>query len=86
MVYTIRFTNHAASQIKKLPKDIKDRIEVALRRIQTRPLDFIDRLVGQPYYKFRVGEYRIIMDIINEELVILVVEVGHRRNIYKRFK
>lgn len=86
MGYTIKFTNHAASQIKKLPQEIKDRIEVSLRRIQTRPFDFIDRLVGQPYYKLRVGEYRIIMDIINEDLIILVVEVGHRKNIYKRFK
>ena len=85
MVYTIKFTNHAASQIKKFPQEIKDRIEVSLRRIQTRPFDFIDRLVGQPYYKLRVGEYRIIMDIINDDLIILVVEVGHRKNIYKRF-
>ena len=86
MVYTIKFTNHAASQIKKFPQEIKDRIEVSLRRIQTRPFDFIDRLVGQPYYKLRVGEYRIIMDIINDDLIILVVEVGHRKNINKRFK
>lgn len=86
MVYTIKFTNHAASQIKKLPQEIKDRIEVSLRRIQTRPFDFIDRLVGQPYYKLRVGDYRLLLDIINDDLVILVVEVEHRRNIYKRFK
>ena len=86
MVYTIKFTNNAATQIKKFPQEIKDRIEVSLRRIQTRPFDFIDRLVGQPYYKLLVGEYRIIMDIINDDLIILVVEVGHRKNIYKRFK
>ena len=47
MGYSIKFTNYAASQIKKLPQEIKDRIEVSLRRIQKRTFDFIDRLVGQ---------------------------------------
>jgi mRNA interferase RelE/StbE len=86
MVYRIVFTNHAASIIKKLPIEVKDKIEVSLRRIQTRPFNFIDRLIGQPYNKLRVEDYRIILDIINKDLVILVVEVGHRKNIYKRFK
>ena len=86
MSYRILFTKHAAATVKKLPKEIKERIEVSLRRIQTRPYNFIDKLVSQPYYKFRVGDYRIILDIIDEDLIILIVEVGHRNKIYKRFK
>lgn len=86
MSYRILFTKHASASVKKLPGEIKDRIELSLRRIQTRPYSFVDKLVGQPYYKLRVGDYRIILDIIDQDIVILVVEVGHRSNIYKRFK
>jgi mRNA interferase RelE/StbE len=86
MISRILFTNYAAKAIKKLPQDIKDRIEVGLRRVQTRPFDFVDKLVTHPYYKLRVGEYRLILDIIDSDLVILVLEVRHRKNIYKKFK
>ena len=86
MSYRIVFTKHAASVVKKLPPEIKERIEVSLVRIQTRPFDFVDKLIRYPYFKLRVGDYRIIMDIINKDLLILVVEVGHRSNIYKRLK
>lgn len=85
MSYRIVFTKHAASEVRKLPQEIRERIEVALVRIRTRPFDFIDKLVGYPYYKLRIGGYRIIMDVFGTDLVILVVEVGHRKKIYKRY-
>ena len=85
MAYRIVFTKHASRSFKKLPSDLKKRIEGSLLRIQVRPLDFIEKMVNHPYYKLRVGGYRIIMDIIENDIVILVLEVGHRKNIYKRY-
>ncbi|MCY3411993.1 MAG: type II toxin-antitoxin system RelE/ParE family toxin [Candidatus Heimdallarchaeota archaeon] len=82
--YRILFTSYAKKKVDKLPSDVKDRIEGALLRIQVRPFDYVERLVNHPYYKLRVGDYRLIMEIIEEDIVILVVEVGHRRNIYKK--
>jgi mRNA interferase RelE/StbE len=84
-LYKILFTPHAAKKIKKLDRKVKLRIEATLRRIQTRPLDFLERLVNHPYYKLRIGDYRVIVDIIDKDLIILVIEVGHRRNIYKKY-
>ena len=85
MVYRIVFTKHAARSLKKLPSDTKERIRLTLLRIQVRLFDYLEKLINHPYYKLRVGDYRIIIDVINDDLVILVVEVGNRRNIYKRF-
>ncbi|MFV2014371.1 MAG: type II toxin-antitoxin system RelE/ParE family toxin [Candidatus Heimdallarchaeota archaeon] len=85
MVYKILFSEHAAKTLLKLPSDIKEKIRLALLRIQVRPFDYLEKLVNHPYYKLRLWDYRIIIDVINEDLVILFVEVGHRRNIYKRF-
>lgn len=83
-MYEIIVSDKAKRQLAKLPKEILDRIGNALERIRIRPEHFVLRLVGSPYYRLRVGDYRVIMDILKEKLVILVLEVGHRKNIYDK--
>lgn len=85
MVYRIVFTRNAKKSLDRLPEDVKQRIESALTRIRVRPFDFVDRMINYTFYKLRIGHYRVILDIKNNDLIILVVETGHRRNIYKRF-
>ena len=84
MSYEIIFTDTSRNQFKKLEKDIQDRIIKALERIRIRPEAHIKKLVGDPGYRLRVGEYRIILDIEKEKLIILVIKIGHRKNIYKK--
>ncbi len=50
------------------------------------PFRFLDGLRGDPGYKLRVGEYRVLIDVYEEEGVIAVRVVGHRKNIYKRLR
>lgn len=82
-MYDIEFYEKAKKQLNKLPDDIKERILNSLDRIKIRPFNYVKRFVGTDYYRFRVGEYRLILDIRNNKLIIFVVELGHRRNIYK---
>jgi mRNA interferase RelE/StbE len=42
------------------------------------------KTVGDPYFRLRVGDYRVIFDIQNDMLRILVLKVGHRKNVYKK--
>jgi len=83
MVYELEFTDTFRRQFSKLEKLIKQRIITALERIRIRPDYFVKRLVGSPYHRLRIGDYRIILDIKHNKLIILVMELGHRRNIYK---
>lgn len=85
-MYEIIVSDKAKEQLKKLPQEIKNRIGNVLERIRIRPFYFVKRLVGTLYYRLRVGDYRIILDIQNENLIIFVIEVGHRKNIYKSKK
>jgi len=48
------------------------------------PYDFVKKIVGTDYYRLKVGNYRVIMDIKGNELRILVICIGHRRNEYKK--
>jgi len=82
-MYQIIFTPNSEKQLKKLPKEIQVRIINALKRIRIRPEAYLTKLVDDPAYKFRVGDYRLIIDIIHDKLILLVVKVGHRRNIYQ---
>ncbi|MFH0837357.1 MAG: type II toxin-antitoxin system RelE/ParE family toxin [Candidatus Aenigmatarchaeota archaeon] len=83
MTYSIIFSTLATKQFRLLDKTVQERILILLERIRIRPYDFIEKLVGSSYFKLRVGDYRVILRIENNNLIILVVKLGHRRNIYK---
>jgi mRNA interferase RelE/StbE len=83
MSYKITFTDTSRKQFRKLEKDVQERIIKALERIRIRPERFVTKLVGDPGYRLRVKDYRVILDIKKSELVILVIKIGHRKNIYK---
>lgn len=84
MIFKLLYTEKAFSQLKKLERTVQERIKSSLERIRIRPYNYATRMVGESHYKVRVGDYRIIMDIEQEKLMILVIKVGHRKNIYKR--
>jgi len=84
MTYQIFFTDKALKQLKKLQKNDQERIIKSLERIRIRPESYITKLIDDPGYRLRVGEYRVILDIEKEKLIILVLMVGHRKNIYKK--
>ncbi len=83
-MYKIIFTSRAERDFRKLSKDVRERIGSAIERIKLRPEDFVSRLTGCPYFKLRVGDYRLILDVKRDLLIILVLEVGHRRNVYDK--
>jgi mRNA interferase RelE/StbE len=83
-MYDILFYKSAKDKLKKLPLDIQKRIVKVLERIRIRPFSFVERKVGTPYYKLRVGDYRLVLDVKQKELIILVIDLGHRSTVYKR--
>ena len=82
-MYEVVFSEKSKKQFLKLEKDIQKRILNALERIKIRPEAYVTKLVGDPSYKFRVGDYRVIMDIDQGKLLILIIKVGHRKKVYK---
>ena len=83
-MYSIIFNPKAEKQFKKLDHEIRRRISAVLDRIRIRPFSQdLKRLEGTRYYRARVGKYRIILDIFQDKLIIVVIEVGPRHKIYK---
>jgi mRNA interferase RelE/StbE len=83
MTYEVTFSDFADKQLSKLPLDIQNRIISTIKRCQIRPHSHVKKLVGSKYFRLRVGDYRVIMDIIDNKLIIYIVELGHRKRVYK---
>ncbi len=82
-MYELIYSPTALKQLEKLEYNIKERIIIVLERLRIRPESCdIKKLVGMQGYRFRAGDYRIIFEMENDKLIILVLQIGHRKNIY----
>lgn len=83
MVYRLVYTKRAVKDIEKLDIVAKRRLKSELEKLAISPLKrskkLIDTQLGE--YRYRVGDYRVIFDLNDNEIVIL--RVGHRREIYR---
>jgi len=86
MNYKLTYTPRAERDIKKLDHTAKNRIGKALLKLQANPLLYSDKLSDPSIgtYRFRIGDYRVIFDIEGNDIIVL--RIGHRKEIYKRLK
>ena len=84
-MYEIDFSLTAEKQLLKLDKNAQRRIIATLERVRIRPHSYVKKLVACTYFRLRVGDYRVILDIKKSKLIIFVVETGHRKSIYAKF-
>ena len=88
MAWTVEYSDTALKQLRRIDRQHARRI---LDFMTTRVAEQDSpRALGQPlqgslrtYWRYRVGDYRVICDLEDDVLRILVVEVGHRREIYR---
>ncbi len=82
--YTIVLSKKAEKQLDKLPNIVADPILVAISDLEDNPRPVgHKKLKGREGFRIRVGSYRVIYDIIEKELLIDVISLGHRKDIYK---
>jgi len=84
MSYEVIFSEVSYKQLCKLEKETQERIIKTLKRCRIRPYPHVRKLVGSRYFRLRAGDYRVILDILENKLIIHVIEVGHRKEIYKK--
>jgi mRNA interferase RelE/StbE len=83
-MYELQFSEDALRTFAKFDKSTQERIGKVIERIKIRPLDFVEKCVGDTSFKLRVGDYRLFLDINNQILIITVITIDHRRNAYKK--
>ena len=85
MTYRVDFTAAAARQIRKLPRQPRERVLQLVEALADDPRPHGARkLVGEETgWRIRAGDYRIIYDVFDDELTVTVVRAGHRRDVYE---
>lgn len=86
-MYQVEFTERALRSLKKLDKAQAKLILAWISKNLANSTD--PKIIGKKlkhnlkfYYRYRIGNYRIIVDVQEEKLIILVLDVGHRKTIY----
>jgi mRNA interferase RelE/StbE len=86
MPYAIKFSPHAARAFRKLSRAVQVRMYGAIEPLKDNPrMSGVEKLKGsENAFRIRVGDYRILYEIQDEELIVYVLETGHRRDVYRR--
>ena len=85
MSYRIEFSPAASRKIRDLEKPVQTRIFRAIEALKKapRPPSCKKLECEEPLYRIRVGDYRIIYEIHDALLLVLVLKIGHRRDVYR---
>lgn len=82
--FEVIFRQSVAKDLRQIPTKHIARIlkRIEALRLEPRPPG-VEKLSGQEKYRIRQGAYRILYEIRNKELIVVVVKVGHRRDVYR---
>ncbi len=84
MTYTVSILRSAQKSLAALPPVSRDRIIAAARGLALTPRpSAVKKLAGREAWRIRVGDYRVIYEIRDADLTLLIVDVGHRKEIYR---
>jgi mRNA interferase RelE/StbE len=83
--YQVAVKKSAAKALKKIPRAAQKRIADKIDRLaESLPNPDTTKMKGDnPFHKIRVGNYRVIYEIQDDVLLVLIVKIGHRKDIYR---
>ena len=85
-MYSVTFTKEALKTLRRIPKNVANLIREKIDTLAVDPYaphNNVTKLVGRPGYRLRVGDWRVIYDLQDEQLVMLVIKIGPRGEVYE---
>lgn len=83
MAYSLSFAKGALKDLERIDEPFYSKVKEAIQALEENPRPFgYKKLKGRDGYRIRAGNYRVIYDIVDAFLIIEVIEVGNRKNIY----
>lgn len=83
--YSILFTRSAAKELERVPAKDRHRIVTRIGALADNPRPVgAEKLSGDDKYRIRQGDYRILYEIVDAALIVTVVRIGNRREVYRR--
>jgi len=81
--FTVEWTREAMRDLRALHPEVQLRVVRKVERAKQDPLRYFERLKGDKAWRLRVGDWRVLADIVLTERKVVVATVGHRRNVYR---
>ena len=85
MTFDVRWTESSFRKLEKLDRYTQGRIIDTLEEAAKDPFALAKKLTGLNLYSIRVGDYRVIVSIEMNKMIVFVIDLGHRSKIYKKF-
>ena len=83
--YSIQLTRSAAKELEAVPTKVRQRIVAKIAALADNPRPAgVEKLSGDDKYRIRQGAYRILYEIEDDRLIVTVVRVGNRRDVYRK--
>ena len=86
MPFRIVWHPKTSSDLKKLEKEMRERVIKKVRSTENNPFRFVERLTGYALFKLRIGDYRAVLEISSETKLIKVFLVEHRSKVYQELR
>lgn len=85
MLYTVEFSTSALREFKALERAVQRRIATHIDELASNPFPSGARKLqgGPDHYRIRVGDYRVIYRVDGKRLTVLILKIGHRREVYR---
>ena len=87
--YSIKFTKSAHKEFGHLSASLQEKIVEALHMLAINPFSNllqIKKLKGSSaLFRLRIGDYRVVYEVKNQELILLIIKIGHRKEVYRGF-
>lgn len=84
MPWQVIWSEKSVKQLEKIDKKDAQKIYDSVLESVEEPFRVVIRLTNSPFYRMRVGKYRVILDLQQNKMIIFVVESDHRGQIYKK--
>jgi mRNA interferase RelE/StbE len=82
MSYVVEYTRKAEKFLDRLPQEDRAMILRKVDSIKANPLPHLKRLHGNAFWRLRIADYRAILDVIVRGKRIIVLRIGHRKDVY----
>jgi mRNA interferase RelE/StbE len=81
-MYEVKLNKKSKKFLDKLRKEEQKQIINKLERIRINPKSYLIKLINEKSYKLKIGDFRLFIDLYNNEFLILVIKIGKRKSIY----
>lgn len=83
--YKVLITKSAAKELERVPTKDRHRLVAKIWALAENPRPMgVEKLSGEHKYRVRQGDYRVLYEIVDSDLIVTVVRIGNRREVYQR--